>query len=277
MATLIELSAKNIEPQPYQLNSITATGETRFYEDDSGVIDNNKEQFRVNINANVSQKYNDVGGVLIGNASNLYVASSLDINFMGTGPLPVIGTGFNLNFPFWKQIRINCSEDGEQGCGVVNKMLSYSLIGEWEVIDWLNLPATGTGLDPYLVITSGEAATSNMFENVNYDLETRAKILPDGSSSSTKEEYRYKITVSRRKNWFNITGLTIPASGMHITEELSGYFNSKYLVNPLAKGTNFGNFFLISQTITPLEKAGSLMITSLEEWASVGPWVSAPW
>lgn len=274
---MIELSAVNIEPSQYELNSITATGETRFYEDDSGVIDNTREQFRVNINANISQKYNEVGGITIGDAKNLYTAESLNINFMGAGPFGVSGVGFNTDFPYWKHNRINSHAEGDIGCGLVKKILSFSLISNWEEIDWLNEGTTGTGFDPYLVIVSGEAATSNIFESVNYDMETRAKVLSDGSSSSTEEEYRSKITISRRKDWFNITGLTIPASSMHITASLSGYYNSSNLINSIEKGANFGNFFLISQTISPLQGEGSLMISSSEEWACVGPWEDAPW
>ena len=259
------------------LNSLNAYGETRFYEDESGVIDNSREQFRANVNIDTIEKDFNVSGLEIGDAEDLYFSPEIFVSLGGTSQVGISALNFRTDIPlsFWRLNRVNAGQDLDLGSGVVKKDTTYSLVGSWNTVDWLNLTTTGTGEDLYLEIT-GTESTNYIIENVNSTFETNGLLLSDGSVSPTEEMARNKISILRRKNWFNVTAINIPENEMHISESISGYFNGNTSIT-IDKGTNFGNFFLVSQTIQPIEKNGGLMIGSLEEWASVGPWVPAPW
>jgi len=260
------------------MTSINAYGETRFYEDDSGVIDNTKEQFRANINLSRKSKFFNVTHVLTHDPSSIYSYDEIPMSFGGTDEFKVSAANFNEDYKLWRFNRVNCNGDGDNGCGLVVRDESYSLVGKWGDVDWLSLVPTGTGEDLYLEIVSGASTTSSNYTigSVNSSVEVSGLVLPDGSLSNTKEQIRTRMNVIRAKNWFNINGLTIPANSMHITENISGWFNGNSNTS-VEKHKKFGNFFLISQTIQPKEQDGSLMITSSEDWCCVGPWIEAPW
>jgi len=274
-----------------EITNLYANVETKYYEDNFGT-DQTREQIRINMLVNVD--YQNIEKV-----SEIEFHSSNDIvsrkNFNDT-PLYLNGCGgitldtSHLGDNEWYDFDVSVEPNADFGTSFCRASQNSRYLSTWREIDWLNVDSSVADSSEYFIITS-EKSSNTKISYIGYETETRSlESVSLGEEELVRgEEFRSRIVIRTRADFFNISSLTIGDNKFHIRDSfggLLGYLNGPPSMNVYAteytetnpeSDVGWGPFLLMSQRVYPISERGSLCVASEYEWVATSPWAEAEW